>query len=108
MLDKAASADQASWRDDHLWNSVNATAGNHVNVDSSLRGFAFGKSMRKAIAVGTVMLALVAGCSRGDSADTAVTDSAQPTVAQTCDRATVPKLPDAAIPPGFATVSKLI
>jgi CubicO group peptidase (beta-lactamase class C family) len=70
------------------------------------------KAMRKGIAVGTVVLALVTACSRGDSAHTAVTDSAQatqaPTAAPTTDPATVSKLPDAPTAPGFATVSKLI
>ena len=84
-----------------------------MNVESSLSRFAFGKPMRKAIAVGTVLLALVVACSRGDSAHTAAGDSAQAThapaaAAPTPDLPTVSKLPDAATAPGFATVSRLI
>jgi CubicO group peptidase (beta-lactamase class C family) len=91
---------------------VNAAAGNHVNDDSSLSSFAFGKPMRKAIAGGTVVLALVAACSRGDVAHTALSDSGKttqaPAAAPTPDFATFSKLPDAATAPDFATVSKLI
>ena len=91
---------------------MNTAPGNYVKVDSSLSSFAFGKPMRKAIAVGTVLLALVAACSRGDAAHTAVSDSAQatqaPAAATTPDSATVSKPPDAAPAPDFATVSKLI
>ncbi|MCV7122610.1 serine hydrolase domain-containing protein [Mycobacterium lacus] len=56
-------------------------------------------ALRKAIAVGTALLAFVAACSRGDTAPTAATGSGH---------ATVSKPPDAAPAPGFATVSKLI
>jgi CubicO group peptidase (beta-lactamase class C family) len=92
---------------------VNAAAGNHVNDDSSLSGFAFGKPMRKAIASGAVFLALVAACSRGDAAHTALSDSPHATqtpaaAAPTPDLPTFSKLPDAATAPDFATVSKLI
>ncbi len=106
---------------------MNAAAGNYVNVDSSLSSFAFGKPMRKAIAVGTVLLALVASCWRGHAAHTAVSDRAHPTqapaaaptpdlptfsklpaAAPTPDLPTFSKLPDAATAPDFATVSKLI
>jgi CubicO group peptidase (beta-lactamase class C family) len=65
--------------------------------------------MRTAAAVGTVLLALVAACSRGDSARPAVSETTPAPVAVPApDRATVPKPPEAAIPPAFATVSKLI
>src|SRR5271166_6626774 len=68
--------------------------------------------MRKAIAVGTALLALVAACSRGDAAHTAVSDSTQatqpPAAATAPDFATVSKPPDAAPAPDFAAVSKLI
>ena len=91
---------------------MNTAPGNYVKVDSSLSSFAFGKPMRKAIAVGAALLALVAGCSRGDAAHTAVSDSTQatqpPAAATAPDSATVSKPPDAAPAPDFATVSKLI
>jgi CubicO group peptidase (beta-lactamase class C family) len=108
-------------------NSVNAAAGNYVNVDSSLGSFAFGKRMRKAIAVGTVLLALVAACWRGYAAHTGVSDSAHatqapaaaptpdlptfsklPAAAPTPDLPTFSELPDAATAPDFAAVSKLV
>ncbi len=80
--------------------SVNAAAGNHVN-DSSLSGLGFVKRMRKALrdaaAVGTVFLAFVAACSRGDAIHTAPSNSGKTTHA--------PAAPPA---PDFATVSKLI
>jgi CubicO group peptidase (beta-lactamase class C family) len=64
--------------------------------------------MRKAVAVGTVFLALVAACSRGDAAHTATSESEPatqaPAVAFTPDFAAPSKLPAA----DFATVSKLI
>jgi CubicO group peptidase (beta-lactamase class C family) len=68
-------------------------------------------SMRKTIAVGTVLLAVA--CSRGDAAQTAVGDSAQPTKAPIPalgpNAAPTPALPpDPAPAPDFATVSKLI
>jgi CubicO group peptidase (beta-lactamase class C family) len=104
--------DPASWREDHRWDSVNAAAGNHVNVHSSLSSFVFGKPMREAIAVGTVVLALFAACWRGHAAHTAVSDSSQaaqaPAAAPAPDFTTVSKQPDAATAPDFATVSKLI
>jgi CubicO group peptidase (beta-lactamase class C family) len=106
---------------------VNAAAGKHVNDDSSLSSFAFGKAMRKAIASGTVFLAFVAACSRGDGAHTALSHSGKtmqapaaaptpdfptfskpPDAARTPDLPTFSKLPDAAPAPDFATVSKLI
>jgi CubicO group peptidase (beta-lactamase class C family) len=63
----------------------------------------------KGIAVGTVLLAFVSACSHGDSAHTAGSETTQaPAGAPTPDPATVPKPPDAAHPPAFATVSKLI
>src|SRR5271166_4997884 len=73
----------------------------------------FGKpSARKAIAVGTVLLAFAAASSCGYAARTAVSDSAQatqaPDAARTPDFATLSKLPDAAPTPDFATVSKLM
>jgi CubicO group peptidase (beta-lactamase class C family) len=98
-----------------------------VNVDSSLSSIGFGKPMRKAIAVGTVLLALVADCSRGYAAHTAVSDSAHatqapaaaptpdwptfselPAAAPTPDLPTFSELRDAATAPDFAAVSKLV
>ena len=68
--------------------------------------------MRKAIVSGTVFLALVAACSRGDAAHTALSDSGKtkeaPAAAPAPDFPTFSKLPDAATAPDFATVSKLI
>jgi CubicO group peptidase (beta-lactamase class C family) len=93
---------------------VNAATGNCVNVDSLLSSFAFGRRMRKSVAVGTVLLALVAGCSRGYAAHTAVSKSAQATQVPaaaptpTPGLPTVSKLPDAATTFDFATVSKLM
>ena len=91
---------------------MNAAAGNCVNVDSSLSSIGFGKPMRKAIAVGTVLLALVAVCSRGYAAHTAVSDSAHatqaPAAAPTPDLPTFSELRDAATAPDFAAVSKLV
>jgi CubicO group peptidase (beta-lactamase class C family) len=82
-----------------------------VNVNSSL-SIAFGKPMRKAIAVGTVLAALVAACWLGYAGHTKVSDSAQTTqataLAPTPDFATFPKLPYAATAPDFATVSRLM
>jgi CubicO group peptidase (beta-lactamase class C family) len=87
-------------------------AGNHVNDDSSLRSFAFGKPLRTVIAVGTVLLALVVVCWRGCARHTAVNDSGQatqaPAAAPTSDFPSVSKLPDVANAADFATVSKLI
>jgi CubicO group peptidase (beta-lactamase class C family) len=84
-----------------------------VNVDSSLTSLMFGKpSVRKAIAVGTVLLAFAAASSCGYAARTAVSDSAQatqaPDVARTPDFATVSKVPNAPPTPDFAAVSKLM
>jgi CubicO group peptidase (beta-lactamase class C family) len=60
----------------------------------------FDKSLvRKAIAVGTVLLSLATACSRSDAAHTAVSDSAQP--AKASEAAPAPTT-------DFATVSKLI
>ncbi|WP_244890042.1 serine hydrolase domain-containing protein [Mycobacterium lentiflavum] len=56
-----------------------------------------GKSLRKAIALGTVALAAVAACSRGDAAHNASSDRGQPTQA-----------PAVAPAPDFAKVSELI
>jgi CubicO group peptidase (beta-lactamase class C family) len=75
-----------------------------VNDDSSISGLALGAPLRKAIAVGTVLVALVSACSRGDAARTALSDSTratQPTLA-------APTPPTVAAAPEFATVSKLI
>jgi CubicO group peptidase (beta-lactamase class C family) len=88
------------------------TQGNHVNVDSSLRSFAFG--MRKAVAVGAVLLAFVAGCGRGPAPHTAVSESSQPTPVPAAAPAPVPSFPTVSKPPDaapardFATVSKLL
>ena len=75
----------------------------------------FGKpSVRRAIAVGAVLLALPTACSRGYAAHTAVSDSAQATQAPDApalapDAAPTPMLPpDVAPTPDFATVSKLM
>jgi CubicO group peptidase (beta-lactamase class C family) len=75
----------------------------------------FGKpSVRKAIAVATVLLTLAAASSCGYAAHTAVSDSAQGTQTQATrapDAATIPRrAPDAAPTPDFdfATASKLI
>ncbi|MGA9489690.1 MAG: serine hydrolase domain-containing protein [Mycobacterium sp.] len=69
-------------------------------------------ALRKAIAVGSVVLALVAACSRGDAAHPALSDSGKTTrpsvAASTPAFATSPKVPDAATATDFATVSKLI
>jgi CubicO group peptidase (beta-lactamase class C family) len=63
-----------------------------------LAGFKFGKpSVRKAIAVGTVLLAIAAASSAGYAAYTALSGSAQATEG-----------PDAPDRPDFATVSKLM
>src|SRR4029077_8889373 len=76
--------------------------------------FMFDKpSVRRAIAVGAVLLALAPACSRGDAAHTAVSDSTQapvaPAPAPTPDAAPTPTLPpDAAPTLDFATVSKLM
>lgn len=61
--------------------------------------------MRKAIAVGTVVLAL-AGCSDGSAARTAVSESAQATQAPAAGP--TPAAPVAPAAPDFATVSKVI
>ena len=71
-------------------------------------------SVRTAIAVGAVLLALATACSRGDAAHTAVSESAQATqapVAPAPAPAAAPTPPwprDAAPNPDFATVSKLM
>jgi CubicO group peptidase (beta-lactamase class C family) len=91
---------------------MNTAAGDKVNVDSSPSSFAFGKSVRKAIAVGTVLLSLVAACSRGHAAHTAVSSSprttAAPAATPTPDPATVSPPPDAPAAADFAAVSKLM
>jgi CubicO group peptidase (beta-lactamase class C family) len=69
-----------------------------VRSVGSLTDFMFGKpSVRKAVAVGTVLLALAAASSSDHAARTAVSDSAHTTQA-----------PAAALTPDFATVSKLM
>ena len=74
----------------------------------------FGKpSVRRAVAVGAVLLALATACSRGYAAQT-VSDSAQATQAPDApalapDAAPTPTLPpDATAAPDFATISKLM
>lgn len=70
------------------------------------------KTFRKAAAVTAVFLALTAGCSRGDAAHSAVSQTQGATqtsaAAQTPYSATLSELPDAATAPAFAPVSKLI
>ncbi|WP_084298632.1 serine hydrolase domain-containing protein [Mycobacterium genavense] len=70
------------------------------------------KTFRKAAAVTAVFLALIAGCSRGDAAHSAVSQTQGATqtsaAAQTPYSATLSELPDAATAPAFAPVSKLI
>jgi len=64
-------------------------------------------SVRKAVAVGTVLLTFAAATSCGHAADTAVSDSAQATPVP--DAAPTPTpVPDAAPTPDFAAVSKLV
>src|SRR5271156_6570816 len=65
-------------------------------------------SVRKAIAVGIVLLILAAASSCGYAAHTAVRDSAQATLAPVAVPAPTPPPPDAAPAPDFATVSKLM
>ncbi len=71
-------------------------------------------SVRTAIAVGIVFLTAAAACSRGDAAQTVVSDNAQATQAPPAlvpapDAALTPTLPPVAAPTAdFATVSKLI
>ncbi|OBF17168.1 serine hydrolase [Mycobacterium kubicae] len=66
-------------------------------------------SMRKLVAVGTVLLAVTAGCSRGDAPHAAVSETTHTAaVVQTPTPAMVPKLPEVAPAPAFASVSKLI
>jgi CubicO group peptidase (beta-lactamase class C family) len=86
-----------------------------VNEDSSLGGFAFGKSMRKAMSIGVigaVSLALAACGPRGHATHAAVSDGTQATQAPAA--ATTPyvpapsTLPEVARAPEFARVSKLI
>ena len=68
----------------------------------------FGKSsVRTAIAVGTVLLALVAACTRGDARQTEASDSAPATQPPHAAPTPTPA-PVAAAAPDFATVSKLI
>ena len=65
-------------------------------------------SVRKAIAIGIVLLTLAAASSCGYAAHTAVSDSAQATLASP-DAAPMPTpAPDAAPTPDFAPVSKLM
>ena len=84
-----------------------------MNDDSSLGGFALRKSTRKATAVATVFLALVAACSPGDATHPALSSSgkatqAPATQAPTPDAATPSKPPEAAPATDFTKVSKLI
>jgi CubicO group peptidase (beta-lactamase class C family) len=69
-------------------------------------------SLLKAIAAGSVVIALFAACLRGDTAHTALNDSGKttrPSVAPSApDFATLPTALDAATAHDFATVSKLI
>jgi CubicO group peptidase (beta-lactamase class C family) len=75
--------------------------GDHVNVDGSPRGLAISRPMRKAIAIGVVLLALGAACRHGHAEHPAVSGSAQTTqttaVAPTPDFARASKLIDDAI-----------
>ena len=65
-------------------------------------------SARKVIAVSAVLLALVTACSRGDAAQTAVTNSSQAAPAPVAPPP-APALPPIATPEyDFSTVSKLI
>lgn len=74
----------------------------------------FGKTfVRRAIALGAVLVVLAAACSRGDAAQTAVSDSTQPTTAPTPAPAphtvAAPALPPDPAPTfDFAAVSKLM
>jgi len=61
--------------------------------------------MRKAIAVGTVLLALAAACSRGQAADTAAPTPAPPAVSESPPAL---RAPDATPTVDFAAVSKLM
>ncbi len=61
--------------------------------------------MRKAIAVGTVLLALAAACSRGQAADTAAPTAAPPAVSESPPAL---RAPDATPTVDFAAVSKLM
>ena len=89
---------------------MNAAAGNHVNDDGSRSGLAFAGPMRKAAAVGTVFLALVAACAHGDAARTALsvspTTTQPPAAAPAANPATPAKPPDAAPAPNPATPAK--
>jgi CubicO group peptidase (beta-lactamase class C family) len=91
---------------------MNAAARNHLNDNSSHSGCAFCKPVRKALAAATVLLSLVAACSRGDATHTALSSGGKTTqalaAAPTPDLATPSKLPDGANAADFATVSKLI
>lgn len=81
-----------------------------MNDDSSPRGRAFGRPTRRAVAVGAVVLALVAGCSRGNAAHPESSDgpaAPRPLVAVPAP-ATPQAPPDAATVARFAKVSKLI
>ncbi len=69
-------------------------AGNHVN--------------RKAVAVATLLVAVVAGCSHDSAAHTAVSNGGQATPAPTHVHAPSPALPEMADAPAFGAVSKLV
>jgi CubicO group peptidase (beta-lactamase class C family) len=92
---------------------VNAAAGNRVNDNSSLNGLAFGQATRKAMAVGTIFLAIMTACSHASTTHTALTESRKttqppPAAAPTFELPSSPEPPDAASGADFATVSKLI
>lgn len=63
--------------------------------------------MRRCVALGTVLLALCAACSHGESAHPIAGETTQ-TRAETPSTATASKPPEAPTPPAFATVAKLI
>lgn len=81
-----------------------------MNDDSSPRGRAFGRPTRRAVAVGAVVLALVAGCSRSNAAhpESSATPAAPRPMAAVPAPAMPPEPPDAATVARFAKVSKLI
>jgi CubicO group peptidase (beta-lactamase class C family) len=91
---------------------MNAAARNHLNDNGTLSSCAFCTPVRKALAAATVLLALVAACSRGDATHTALSSAGTTTqasaAAPTPDLATSSKPSDAATAPDFAKVSKLI
>jgi CubicO group peptidase (beta-lactamase class C family) len=82
-----------------------------VNVDSFLSSIGFGTPTRKAIAVGTVLLAVGGAGVWSSGAHTAVSDSAHarqaPAAAPTPDLPTFAKLPDAAPTAALPTFTEL-